>query len=212
MRNASVAMALMALCISTTAFAGLNPQITLPLHGKASSFEPCTGYLPVDCEGIRPTTNVPVGGIAIFLLAYNHTNLAGVQTAFQWPGWTLTFGLWDCQGGQLSAVTPQNPGGPTAGSITTAFNCVTTGALSAIGRMFFVPAGNPGCVSQVQSSFPFGIHVIDCSLNTDLIVEGSPGYDQRIGSVCTGSNGVDACDAVVAVEPTTWGKIKTQYN
>jgi hypothetical protein len=205
-------MALLALCIGSTAFAGLNPEITLPLHGKASSFEPCTGYLPTDCEGVRPVVNVQAAPVAVFLLAYNHTNLAGVQTAFEWPGWSLTFGLWDCQPGQLNAVTPANPGGPTAGSITTAFNCINGGALSPIGRIFLVPAGNPGCISQVESSFPFGVHVIDCSLNTDIILHQGQGLQQRLGKVCVGSGGVDACDAVVAVEPTTWGQVKNQYN
>jgi hypothetical protein len=204
-------MALLALCIGTTAFAGLNPDITLPLHGKASSFEPCNGYLPVDCLGNRPTINVGPAPVAVFLLAHNHTNLAGVQTAFEWPGWSLTFGLWDCQPGQLNAVTPANPGGPTAGSITTAFNCINGGALSPIGRIFLVPAGNPGCIGQVQSSFPFGCHVIDCSLNTDLIPSDAP-HDRRLGKVCVGAGGIDACDAVVAVEPTTWGQVKKQYN
>src|SRR5688572_13501738 len=88
MRNASVVMALMALCVSTSAFAGRNPNITLPLHAKASSFEPCNGYLPVDCTGekgspTRPTVNIPAAApTAVFLLANNHTDLAGVQTAF----------------------------------------------------------------------------------------------------------------------------------
>jgi hypothetical protein len=212
MRNASVVMALTALCVSTTAFAGLNPLITLPLHGKASGFEACTGYLPVDCLDNRPTVDVQAVPTAVFLLANNHTSLAGVQTAFEWPGWSLAFGLWDCQGGQLSAVTPMNPGGPTAGSITTAFNCITTQQLAVIGRMHFQPAGAPGCISQVESSFPFGNHVVDCELGTDIILHMNQGLQQRLGKICVGTGGHDACDAVVAVEPTTWGQIKTQYN
>ena len=99
MRYASVAMALMALCITTTAFGGANPQVTLPLHAKASSFEACNGYLPVDCTPANPpTVNIPAAApIAVFLFFNNYNNVAGVQTAFEWPGWSLTFGLWDCQ-------------------------------------------------------------------------------------------------------------------
>lgn len=210
MRYASVAMALMALCITTTAFGGANPQVTLPLHAKASSFEPCNGYLPVDCAGNRPTVNIPAAQpIAVFLLFNNYNNVAGVQTAFEWPGWSLTFGLWDCQVGQLSAVTPVNPGGPTAGSITTAFNCVNGPALAVVGRIHLVPAGAAGCVSQVQSTFPGGINVLDCTQGTDLIPDSQAA---RLGKICVGQGGVDACAPLNAVESSTWGSIKAQYN
>ena len=211
MSYAFVAMALMALCITTTAFGGANPYVTLPLHAKPSSFEPCFGYLPVDCEGVRPTVNIPSAGpIAIFLFFYNYTGVAGVQTAFVWPGWSLTFGLWDCQSGQLSAVTPVNPGGPTAGTITTAFNCVNGGALAVVGRIHLVPAGAPGCVSQVQSSFPGGINVLDCAQGTDQIPDSQA---LRLGKICVGQGGVDACLVPhTAVESSTWGSIKAQYH
>jgi hypothetical protein len=204
-------MALMALCVSATAFAGLNPQVTLPLHAKLSSFEPCTGYAPVDCATVLPTVDVPAAPIAVFLFVYNHHNVAGVQTAFEWPGWSLTFGLWDCQGGQLFATAPANPGGPTAGTITTAFNCVNTTSLLVVGRIHLVPAGQPGCVNQVQSSFPNGIHVLDCSQGTDLISD-SPLDRQRLGKVCVGPGGNTACSPVAAVESSTWGSIKASYN
>jgi hypothetical protein len=207
-------MALMALCITTTAFGGANPQVTLPLHAKASTFEPCNGYLPVDCSGdpgapTRPTVNVAAAPIAVFLFINNYNNVAGVQTAFDWPGWSLTFGLWDCQGGQLSAVTPVNPGGPTAGSITTAFNCVNGPALAVVGRIHLVPAGAPGCVSQVQSTFPGGINVLDCAQGTDMIPDSQA---MRLGKICVGQGGVDACRPLNAVESSTWGSIKAQYN
>jgi hypothetical protein len=202
-------MALMALCITTTAFGGANPQVTLPLHAKASTFEQCNGYLPVDCIGNRPTVDVAAAPIAVFLFIHNYNNVAGVQTAFDWPGWSLTFGLWDCQGGQLSAVTPTNPGGPTAGSITTAFNCVNGPALAVIGRIHMVPAGAPGCISQVQSTFPGGINVLDCAQGTDLIPDSQAA---RLGKICVGQGGVDACEPINAVESSTWGSIKAQYN
>lgn len=211
MRYAPV-MALMALLLATTAFAGLNPFATLPLHGKTSSFEPCTGYLPVDCRigGIRPTVDIPAGPVAVFLLVNNYANVAGVQTAFlPGPAWTFAFGLWDCQVGQLSAVTPVPPFGATAGSITTAFTCLNGPALGVIGRMMFANAGG-GCIEQVQSSYPNATHVLDCAQGTDPIPLGA-----RLGKICIGppgSGGVDACDPITAVEPATWGSIKAQYN
>jgi hypothetical protein len=156
-------MALVVVCLATTAFAGHNPTVTLPLHGKASSFEQCNGYLPVDCTTTMPLTTVNPGPTAIFLLIYNYNDVAGVQTAFQPDAsWAFTFGLWDCQPGQLNAVTPAPPWGGTAGSIVTAFNCLQGGALGVIGRMHFV--ATTGCIRQVQSTFPNGIHVVDCAL------------------------------------------------
>lgn len=211
MRYASVAMALMALCLSTNAFAGANPQVTLPLHAKPSTFEQCNGYLPVDCVSTLPTTNVAAAPIAVFLFVFNHHNVAGVQTAFEWPGWNLTFGLWDCQGGQLSAVTPANPGGPVAGSITTAFNCVNSTSLLIVGRLHLVPAGQAGCIKQVQSVFPNGIHVLDCAQGTDLITDSALDR-QRLGEICVGTAGNTGCNPVAAVEPSTWGSIKASYN
>jgi hypothetical protein len=207
MLKKALAMALMALTVASGAIAGLHPEITLPLHFKAVAFANCGDFAPVDCEGTRPDVLAITGTGCAFLLAYNHTSLAGVQTAFDFGGWTLMFGLWDCQVGQLNAVTPQNPGGPTSGTITTAFTPVTTGELAVIGRMFFtIPA--TGCLSQVQSSFPFGIHVIDANLENDQIQDAESG---RVGKICVGAGGVDACDPVSAVEPTTWGSVKAQY-
>lgn len=207
MRIASVFMAILALGASSAAFAGNNPQVTIPLHGKASSFEPCTGLAPVDCGANRPTVNVAGGPVCIFVTLRNYVGVAGVQTAFDNPNsWTFTFGLWDCQTGQLNAVTPGAPFGATAGSITTAFTCVTSGALLPVGRMFFI--ATTGCISQIQSSYPFGIHVLDCEGGIDQISDNEQG---RLGKICVGSGGVDACDPISPVEATTWGQIKASY-
>jgi hypothetical protein len=207
MRVATVFMAILALVASSTAFAGNNPQVTIPLHAKASSFEACTGLAPVDCTANRPTVNVSPGPVAIFVTLMNYTGVAGLQTAFDnSSNWTFTFGLWDCQIGQLNAVTPGAPFGATAGSITTAFTCVSSGALIPIGRMFFIATA--GCIAQIQSSYPFGIHVLDCEGGIDQITDSEQG---RLGKICVSSGGVDACDPISAVESTTWGQIKASY-
>jgi len=211
LKRAPVIASIALLAAATAAMAqgpGVNNQVTLPLHYKASGFEACTGLAPVDCLTNRPAISATSGAAAaIFLTVMNYQSIQGVQTAFQFDAtWTLTFGLWDCQTGQLNAVTPAMPGGPTAGSITTAFNCVTTGALLPIGRMFFT-GPTAGCISQVQSTYPFGIHVLDCQGGVNQITE-----DARLGKVCVGAGGVDACDPVSPVESATWGGIKAQYH
>jgi hypothetical protein len=207
-------MVVVALLVASSAIAGQNPLATLPLHYKASGFEPCTGIAPVDCTGqvgaaTRPTIEAQLGQPAcIFLLANNTTALAGVQTAFEFgASWVLGFGLWDCQPGSVTGTAPTNPGGPTEGTIAIAFNCVTTGTLQVIGRMFFTTPPTANCISQVQSSFPFGTNVLDCQQGLDEITEPT-----RLGKVCVGAGGFDACDPVSAVEPATWGAIKAQYH
>jgi hypothetical protein len=209
MRYAPV-MALMALLLATTAFAGANPNATLPLHGKSAFEFACTGYAPVDCLSNRPVVNVPAGPVTVFLFVMNYANVAGVQTAFTVPAaWAFATGTWNCQVGQLSAVTPAPPWGATAGSITTAFTCLNGPALGVIGMLLFSNAAS-GCVEQVQSSFPNGTHVLDCAQGVDQIPESQ---GARLGKICVGTQGgFDACDPLIPVEPATWGSIKAQYN
>ena len=207
----ATALAFLATCAATAAVAGLNPNFTLPLHAKVSSIEPCDGYLPVDCRTVLPNVSAPAGGpVAVFLFVSNYAELSGVQTAFQVDGsWIFLFGLWDCQPVQLNARTPAPPFGPTAGSIAIAFNCLPGPLLAVIGRMFFMLNTNAnGCLEQVQSSYPFGICVIDCQLALDQILSGQ---ETRLGKVCVGAGGYDPCVQATAVEAATWGRIKAQY-
>jgi hypothetical protein len=211
MRYAPV-MALMALLLATTAFAGANPEVTLPLHGKVgSTFSPCPDYLPVDCRTNLPVVDIPAGPVAVFLFTMNHHNVAGVQTAFEFSGapWNFTFGLWDCQVGQVFATVPAPPWGGTAGTVSTAFTCVNSPALLVIGRMHFIATA--GCIQQTQSTYPNATHVLDCAQGTDPI---PASQGARLGRICVGppGSGQHACDPVTAVEPATWGSIKAHYN
>ena len=169
---------------------------------------PCDGYLPVDCQAYRPTVSIEPGPTAIFLLAANYNALAGVQTAFQPdPTWTFTFGLWDCRPGQLVTQTPAPPFGSTAGVVALAFTCLDGPGLAVLGRMFFVASS--GCLEQVEPSYPFGIHVLDCQQGIDQIASYDP---WRLGKVCVGAGGVVACEGPQpAVAAATWGRIKAQY-
>ena len=86
-----VAIAL-GVCAAGRVNAGTNPDFRIVLHAKPSSFEPCNGYLPVDCISNPPTVNLPsTAPIAVFVLLFNYTAASGIQTAFQWPGWSPTF-------------------------------------------------------------------------------------------------------------------------
>lgn len=203
---------------SSLSFTGLsigghNPFFTFPLHAKVSQQEPCGGYLPVDCLSNRPLVNVPEGSeVVIYLFLMNFSDAWAIETAFEWdPGWVLVDSFWNCQRGQIYAVRPQEPGGPQAGTIATAFDCVLGPALAPIGGMSFL-TGSSGCLSQVQSSYPDGVAVMDCTWGLDYINPDDPQDRLRLGKVCVGTGGHDACDLLTTpAAPTTWGTIKATY-
>jgi hypothetical protein len=53
--------------------------------------------------------------------------------------------------------------------------------------------------------------VVDCLNGIDRIDAGDPVEQLRLGKICVGEGGRDACDPVTAVEPATWGQIKRSY-
>ena len=206
-------MVLVALCIGSTAFGGANPNVTLPLHARLTSGS-CTAFTPVNCTTTRPTVNVTAQtDYMIYLMIFNYASVAGVQTAFDWGAtWTLQDVSFNCRTSQVNATTPDPslPGGPTTGTITTAFNCLAGPSLAVIGRLLFT-SGDTGCLMQVQSSYPFGDHVVDCTNGLDQINADDPVHQMRLGKVCITSGGVDACNAIQPVDPATWGAIKATY-
>jgi hypothetical protein len=197
------------------AVSGPNPNFTLPLHAAEGTGNPCSGYLPVDCLGHRPAVNVAADSpVTVYLLLMNYDNVHALETAFAWDaGWVFMGGAWDCQVNQIFAVQPHDPGGPTAGTIATAFNCINGPALAVIGRMFFLSGAN-GCLRQVESTYPDGTAVLDCTnAQLDYIDANTPEGQQRLGRICVGTGGRDACDPTqtTATEPATWGTIKATY-
>lgn len=206
----AVVMVLLALCTGSTVFGGANPNVTLPLHAKLTSGS-CTAFTPVDCGTTRPTVNVTAQtDYVIYLLIFNYANAVGVQTAFDWePTWVLQDVFFNCRADQLNGTLP-SAGGPTTGTASTAFTCLNGPALAAIGRLIFT-AGDTGCLFQVQSSFSEGDHVVDCALEIDRINADDPIQQMRLGKICVGSGGFDACDAIQPVEAATWGGIKATY-
>jgi len=212
MRFALATIALVALLASSgAALAQDNSCTTIVLHAVSGISASCTTTL--DCAAVPPTVDLtaPSGPFTVFMYIKNYSEVFGVQCAFDWPGtWTFGFGLWQCQTGQLTAAQPTAPG-PTTGSITTAFNPITGGTLAPIGLMVFNSVG-AGCLSIIESSFPFGNHVINAAQ------EASPIGTQNSGKICADTPGApgpgyNACTCVPnAVEGATWGQIKASYH
>jgi len=192
------------LATSGAALAQSNNCTTVVLHAVAGFNTGCTTTL--DCTPVvPPLVNVssPTGAYTVFMYLKNYNEANGVQCAFDWPPtWSFGFGLWQCQTGQVTAVTPTAPGA-TDGTIATAFNAVSGGALAPIGLMVFNLIGT-GCISIVESSYPFGNVVILSTETTAL-------NDANEGKICVDSGGIDTCNCLTPVENSTWGQIKGSY-
>jgi hypothetical protein len=96
---------------------------------------------------------------------------------------------------------PTGPG-PTNGTLTTTFDCMTQSSSPIIGILHMLPIS--GCLWQVNSSFEYGMHVLSCEMDVWTI---EPEFN---GTICVEEWGVDACYPE-AIESSTWGEIKSRY-
>jgi hypothetical protein len=168
--------------------AGPNVEATLPLHAVQNGVTTCEIDDP--CDPGPPTVEVEAGPSSlpiIYLLASNYEDLAGVQTAFEWPeSWVFLLGAWDCLPGQLTAAAPV-ASGPELGTLTTAFDVLTGDGAAVLGYMMFI-AIEPGCLTQVDSSQPHGTHFVSGSGEID-----PPELYSQSGVVCAGYAGEERC-------------------
>ncbi len=175
--------------------AGENQETTLPLHAiviPGSPPDPCEIADP--CDPGPALVNVPINTtIDAYLMARHYDNLFIVQTAFEWDGWTYLGSAWNCQSGQITGNEPYGNGGPDAGTLATAFDCVAGGQTAILGYMRFFTDG-PGCLTQVESSRPYGSHVFSCADEWDPISL------LDCGSICVDAGGIDACEGITPVE------------
>lgn len=199
--------------VSPRPAAGANERTTLVLHAVPAAetngcFTPQDGGL--DCSpGGRPSVSMdPRAGFEVYLYARNYDAIGGVQCAFDWPGdWQyLGWGPFSgsgCQSQQLNATEPDSAGS-IGGTLTCAFDCVAGGFLAPLGFLSVV-TGDGGCLSVIESGFPFGTHVLDCGGLPTPVDAGAR------GRVCVGVGGLDTCDFVEPVAPSSWGRVKAQY-
>jgi hypothetical protein len=206
------------LCFATIAQA--NTHFSVVLHARTpGGTGTCTATGVPNCTNIRPTTQVAADTeFRLYIFINNYTALGAMQTAFAWPAdWVcdpdgeppITFG---CRGTtQAYAHEPVNPGGPIDGTLATAFDCFTGPGLAAIGRIDFL-SGAAGCLTQVNpAQGTRRVEVLDCQNNSTTIDADTSFGQLRLGAICVGTPGRDACDVHPAVEPATWGSIKATY-
>ena len=196
---------LVLLMIATAALA-LNEDATIVLHAR-DGFAPCDDPQQQGICVDRPPT-LDISGMQqpwIFVMVRNFDQVRVVQCAFDWPvEWMYIGGTWDCQQHPIF-LAPTAPG-PFTGTLVVAFDCVSSGAMITIGRMLFGSTPGGGCLSIIESGYPDGTHVLDCSLVVTRVPQ------ENRGRVCVGAGGYDACvPASTPVESVTWGAIKGQY-
>jgi len=190
-----------------------NLRTTLVLHAVPHAmsnhcFTPQDGGF--DCMLALPNVTVaPFSSVDIYLFLRNYDDLCGVQCAFAWPlEWQLNYwwpgSLGGCQSQQIVAAAPAAPGGTTSGTLAAAFDRVTGGYLTPVGLMSF-EVGPDGCLAIVESSYPFGTHVVDPGGAV------APVAEIGRGKICAGPGGVDACVIAGPVAVSSWGRIKSAY-
>ena len=187
-----------------------NESTTIVLHAR-DGFAECDApqQSGLDCIGGRP--NLDMTGMQmpwVFVMLRNYDSVTGLQCAFDWPvSWTLLGSTWDCLPGSIALFFPTAPGPLTGSLVMVWLDCIENGALTTVGRIIFGPTTGGGCLSIIESPYPFGTHVLGCDLKAMGV------RPENRGRVCAGPGGYDACwPAATAVESSTWGAIKRQYH
>ncbi len=179
----------------STSLAGSNCFTTLALHARSGWTDECLFPGQPDCRTVFPNVQVqPNGQYRVYLYMQYTEGATLLQTAFAWPeGWTLVQSLWNCRSNQVvtQAPDPNSQGGAIAGTLVTTFDCVTTPNMVPLGFMDF-QVGNSGCLTQIQSAYPFGTHMEDCRQRISLLWD-----PERLGSVCVGPGGYRPCEPPV---------------
>ncbi len=212
-RYPPVAIALVAGILASAAEA--NDQFTVVLHARIpSGTGTCTAAGLPNCRSIRPITQVaPATDFRLYLFLNNVESVIAMQTAFTWPvDWTLdpdheppiAFG---CRPNMLCKESDGHP--PM--SYGCAWDCAQGPGPVIIVRFDFL-AGASGCLTQlnpIQGSQR--VEIWDCQGRVTLLDARDPIQQLRLGSICVGTPGWDACDPLMPVQAKTWGRIKGSY-
>jgi hypothetical protein len=197
-------MVLAGAVVSQAAIAGPNANTTLVLHAVQTGYGTCDLADPCAGPG-QPTVEItsPAETHAIYVIARNYEGIDGVQCAFDWDDWILLFHHEQCLPQQLGSDSGPIGPGSLYGNMTTTFDCITGGASAIVSRLHMIP--NQGCLEIIESSFPFGTHVMGCDVSFEAVAP------ENRGKICVGPGGMNTCEPAFPVEAATWGGIKGQY-
>jgi len=208
----SVATALVGTGTSAMAAIG-NEDAVVALHIAPASQKTVCDYAMPACNQV--TTSAPLGNYNVYLFVANHSDslgTTGISLGIDYDGtpgsgvdvysWTL-----------CSDLDFPNDGWPepNQGNVVLWLhdtNC-QYGPAPVAGGVFSVTAYSPDCFSVIPRPVDNAVYVVDCLLAQIDISKSSPSH---LGYVCFGAGeGYNPCSVIVAVQPTTWGNIKTLY-
>jgi len=192
--------------LSASAFAGANLGCKIAIHLKAHPTS-CTKGYPVftACLGINTTlaSPDPINGFDAMPVFYQLTAITVTEFGMTWPAEWGSMSWVRCKG-DVAIGTIFNPGDGTAIAWQV---CQTTWAQNP-GYGWLVATG-PGSVTPVPNPATHQMDVVDCAP--------SPGPYQDFPVLISSSGvggvaGDDPCRTPpTAVEPSTWGQIKSIF-
>jgi hypothetical protein len=216
-----VAVAALAIAAPPAAWAGGNPDAVLALHAGAQiTKNQCDINLP-DCDGFVVNT-LETGFFNIYLTVSNYDSLgvAGVQFGIDYddaPMSGVDIENWiSCS--DLEFANADWPAASTGNMLTWEFNFNCQ-----IDPGFTTPAAAAPVLIGVLQATVYSMDelsltprpvdgrakVADCLGAEDDITDALP---SRLGRISFGqSTGYNPCQASVAVEPTTWGSLKSLF-
>jgi hypothetical protein len=206
-RRLTTVVLLLAFALPTRySLAQSNWAVMIPLHAHDGTSAACAP-VPFDCLSTYPCIDVAgfQDGVVVLVCIFLHDDVVALQCAFEAPEWALLLSSWNCQSNQVTSLSPTMPLGETHGTLACVFDAIVSGGVAPIGYLTFQPVPEAGCISIVESSYPFGTHVVDRQGLPYPVIE------WRRGRVCVGPAGWDPCSSFPIVEPTTWGSIRARY-
>ncbi len=194
------------------ALATTNADAVIALHvATASVKSPCSTVLP-ECRQVD--TSAPLGTFNVYLFIGNHSDslgTAGLQCGLQYDG-TPGVGV-DINSWMLCADIDFPLNWPDAGSWNSILwsylaNC-QMGPDPAVAGVFLVTAYSPDCLMVIPRPVDGKAKVVNCENKETDLTGLTPSH---LGYVCFGGGeGYNPCSLIVAVQPATWGSIKTLY-
>ena len=189
------------LVLSATAFAGMNAGCKVAVH--VSTQKKCTGLLFYSCTDIQFTYEGCVG----FYVVPVHFGLVGttvLEGALEWPaGWGTMYFWAQCYG----TLAIENWGVGYGEYSYASGVCVYSWAEPACVRYFYYGVPGPGLICPTANQTTGFIGTVDCTTDPEPLPD--PATCLFCAGVC-GDVGDDPCEPT-AVEPSTWGSIKSMF-
>lgn len=195
-----VAVLVLAVAVSASVYAGINPMNKIALHVKAHPTSCTKGYPTFTMCSQIVFTYPGLGDVDVLPVFYELVAYTVAETGLQWPSAWGSASWVRCKG-DIAVGGIVNSGDGTAVAWST---CQHTWSI-AIGYAWLLATG-PGylCPSRNPATYDYG--VVDCAPTP------GPYYDYASEISCAGIGGMlgdDACPR--ACEPGSWGSIKAMF-